>query len=219
MQSKININKLVQSIVPLTLKDWSKLEGLKRKVKEYTDSKDSESVYSTILQVFSIYPDLEKVEWDKVVWFEFTTMYRLVVEVNSPKIKLPILVEAKKEAEKLPWDYDGREWYFWVHSLASVYGWDLSDIEKLDIDTALALYQEIEVEKQFQREWEWSTTELAYPYNSNTKKSEYKKLDRPNWMLPSSNPAAVPKIKVRKDMMPVGLILDVETGKEVEGGN
>ena len=89
-------------------------------------------------------------------------------------------------------------------------------IEILDIDTAIGLYQEISIDDQFEKEWEWSLSEIAFPYNQSTKKQEYKPLERPEWMLPIS-PKQLPTMKMRKDMMPVGNIVDLSVKADKRG--
>jgi hypothetical protein len=74
------------------------------------------------------------------------------------------------------------------------------------------------LEEQLDKEWTYSLSEIAFPYNSSTKKSEYKPLDRPEWMLPIS-PKQLPVIKMRKDMMPMGNIVDMteKPKKDIRG--
>jgi hypothetical protein len=95
-----------------------------------------------------------------------------------------------------------------LNLFAKHYGWDEESIGAMDIDSALGLYQELLMDEQFEHEWQWSLSEIAFPYNSATKKQEYKPLQRPEWMLPLS-PTQLPVIKIRKDMLPMGNIIDL----------
>jgi hypothetical protein len=122
-------------------------------------------------------------------------------------LNFPILTSQTKENDnKLPWEYDGRGWYFWLNLFAKSYGWDEKTIGELDIDTAIGLYQETQIDEQLDREWEWGMSEIAYPYNDRTKKSEFRQLPRPDWMMPMA-PKHVPVVKIRKDMIPVGNVI------------
>ena len=115
------------------------------------------------------------------------------------------------EETKIPWDYPERDWYYWVHLLASHYGWSIAHISEMDIDDALALLQEIEVEEQMQKEWEYQLSEIAYPYDSNSKASIFKPMDRPFWMRKE---AKAQKRKMLKKFMPNGYIIKVNTEED-----
>jgi hypothetical protein len=126
----------------------------------------------------------------------------------SPRAKLPILTtKHTKEDKKLSWDYDGRTWNFYSHLLASNYGWTLEYIGKLGIDEVIAKIQEILTEEQLNKEFQWSMSEIAYPYNKSTKKSEFKPLKRPYWML--AEVTEIKKIKILKSLLPIGNVQDV----------
>lgn len=155
----------------------------------------------------ALFPYTKKLDWGKVSWYEFLEIYSTVIKENSPRLEFPILTESKKESKKLPWEYKGRNWYFWLNLFAKSYGWDSDTVSKLDIDTAIGLFQETEIDHQMNKEWEWSLSELAFPYNESTKKSEYKPLDRPYWMLPIAEHPK--KVIVPKDMMPMGNVIDL----------
>lgn len=148
----------------------------------------------------------KKVDWNKVPWYEVIELYSYVVKLNSPKLNFPILNESKKNKEKLPWEYRGRNWYFWLSLFAKAYGWNSDTVSKLDLDTAIGLFQELQIDMQLDREFQWGLSEIAFPYNPSTKKSEYHPLERPEWMRPIAQ--APKKIKIRKDMMPVGNVIN-----------
>lgn len=149
-----------------------------------------------------------KVDWQKVPWNEVIGLFSIVSQVNSPQLNFPILIESKKKQEKLPWEYKGREWYFWLNLFATAYGWNSDTVSKLDLDTAIGLYQELQIDGQLDREWWWGLSEISYPYNSSTKKAEFKALERPDWMKPIAQEPK--KIKIRKDMMPVGNVINLD---------
>jgi hypothetical protein len=86
-------------------------------------------------------------------------------------------------------------------------------IAELEVEDAFALLQEIETDKQLEREWAWQTNELAYPYNKDTKKSDFHPLPRPAWMRIKAGPP--PKTRIPKKMMPVGNIIDLMHNAEL----
>lgn len=213
----IKIKILGKDISPtrLRLKGWTELESVRKLMDDAISQKDFDKYFRAIVQFTEMasIPSNEKIDWDKVPWFELLELYSEAVKINSPSIEFPILTSPdEKKEKKLPWEYDGRSWYFWFNLFASRYGWNENVIENLDIDSAIGLYQEILIEQQFEKEWEWGLSEMAFPYNKSTKKQEFKALARPKWMLPLA-PEFLPVIKIRKDMMPVGNIVDLQPKK------
>ena len=186
----------------LKLKGWARLETLRRQLEEDVSSGDFTKTFKTMIQFIET-SSSQAFKWEELPWYHFLEVFAKVSEMNAPTIKFPLLVETKQEGKLPPWEYNGRSWYFWLNLFSSRYGWVESAIENLDIDTAIGLYQEILIDEQLDKEWEWGLSEIAYPYNSSTKKSEFKPLDRPNWMRPMA-PTTIPVVKIRKSLMPVG---------------
>lgn len=193
----------------LSLYGWSKLEGLKKAMDEAISHGDIDQYCVHIVHFIEMAsPDLN-INWDEVPWYETIQAFSEVILLNSPTLDFPVLIQKAKEEKKLPWEYDGRAWYFWLNLFASNYGWGKSDIAGLDIDEAIGLYQEILLEEQLEKEWQWGLSEIAYPYKESTKKQEFSPLTRPEWMLPMA-PTELPIIKMRRDMLPVGNIIDLD---------
>ena len=154
-------------------------------------------------------------------WVITVYIYHAVRAANIPQ-KIPLMLskkgDKKVKEEKLGWDYDNRNWHYMSHLLAKEYGWGLEYIWGLDIDVALAHIQEIYTDQQLEHEFLWSMSEIAYPYNSSTKQSKFSPLQRPYFM--QSEAPELKTIKIRKDMMPVGNIVDVSgMGKFFENKN
>lgn len=210
--NKIKINKVELTVRRLNLKGWTSLDTLRKLMMDAISKRDFTEYFSEavrFVEVASI--SHSPIDWEKVSWYEFLEVYALVVETNKPTIDFPVLHgEASSEDEKLPWEYDGRSWYFWLNLFAKKYGWTENIIEELDIDTALGLFQETQIDDQFQKEWQWGLSEIAFPYNSSTKKQEYKPLERPSWMKPLI-PKELPMIRIRRDMLPMGNIIDLSS--------
>jgi hypothetical protein len=173
-------------------------------------NQDFDAYYATVILFMEMaLSSPTKIDWKVIPWWEFVSAYAEVMTLNSPSIEFPLIIgNKKKEEKKLPWEYAGRSWYFWLNLFAKNYGWDEESIGAMDIDSALGLYQELLMDEQFEHEWQWSLSEIAFPYNSATKKQEYKPLQRPEWMLPLA-PTQLPVIKIRKDMLPMGNIIDL----------
>lgn len=216
MEHKIKIQDKEFSITRLTLKGWTKLGGLREEIEEAISKKDTQKYFESVVCIIEMAssPSPTQIKWEEVPWVRFMEIFDLCVEINHPTIKFPVLEDKKEKKEKLPWEYRGRAWYFWLNLFAKNYGWDENKIEHLDIDTALGLYQEIQIESQLRQEWEYGLSEIAYPYNKATKTQEFKPLDRPYWMLPIAPKPMI--IKIRKDMYPEGnvIILDEEEKKK-----
>jgi hypothetical protein len=196
--SKINPSRL-------TLKGWAALDDLKKQI---GDSTNSDIACNFILQSIELAID-ERPDWDEAFWLDVTELFIKTSIANQPTIPFPILT-SKAKGDSLPWEYAGRSWFFWLNVFAKRYGWDESSIAALDIDTAVALYQEITVDEQTQREWEWGLSENSISYNSATKKSRFVPLERPDWMAATAKPRKVVKMKIRADMMPNGNIINLD---------
>lgn len=195
------------TITRLSLKGWTSLEIVKKAMDEAISNTDFDSYFLSIIRFIEIASPSSKIKWSEVPWQEFLSIYSEAVELNSPSLPFPVLISRKKADEKqLPWEYEGRSWYFWLNLFASNYGWDESTIGDLDIDTAIGLYQEILIDEQLQKEWQWGLSEIAYSYDKASNQSKFNPLERPYWMLPIA-PTRLPIIRMRVDMLPVGNIV------------
>ena len=198
----------------LPLRGWAKLEEIKKAIDDAISTKDSNNYFLALVQFIEMASSTPpKIEWDKLPWFEFLSVYSDAIRINTPSLQFPVLVGEKGETKKQPWEYEGRSWYFWLNLFAKNYGWNEEVIGEMDIDTAIGLYQEILIDGQFEKEWQYSITEIAYEYQEHSKKSVYKPLDRPEWMLPLA-PTQLPIVKMRKDMMPMGNIIDMQAEEQ-----
>jgi hypothetical protein len=97
----------------------------------------------------------------------------------------------------------------------SKYGWTLENTENLYFNDAIAYIQEILIDEQLDKEWQWSLSEIAYQYNDALKKSEFKPLPRPSWMV-GMNKIEPPKVeRLPVGMMPQGLVMRWEQNEEI----
>lgn len=217
MATKIKIAGKEFELSRLKLKDWSRLESLKVELDTATSKHDITEIFNCMVKFIevAILPSPSKVEWDKLPWYEFAMVYDQAVRVNLPTIDFPILHGGGSDNKKQPWEYGGRAWYFWFSLFAANFGWTEDVIANLDIDDALGLYQEIQLNEQLQREWEWGLSEIAYPYDKSTKTSKYMPLTRPSWMMPLI-PKQLPVVKMKKSHVPMGNIVDLSAKPEKE---
>jgi len=201
-------SSIIDKIEQPKLKKWLELEDIKNKLVEAVEHKNYDEVADLLCSYVSTAVDLEA---DKMPWYETVDVFEAFLILCSPN-KIPILTKSEK-TEKFPWDYDGREWYFWLHKLSSVYGWSAEYVEFMDFNDAISLMQEISIQEQLEKEWEWNLSEMSYSYNSTTKKSEHKPLSRPNWMavgLKPTDPNPDKPVKILKSMLPAGVIVHLK---------
>ena len=195
---------LNQKTKPLGFRQWIICEDHKNQVIESAGGSEfPDKVLNYLSAVFGISKD----KLEKKDWVECYHLFTKAV-LESPKIDIPLIKDAPAHAKEVDWHYPGRTLYYYSHVLAGAYGWDLEYISNLEVREALALIQEILIDKHLDSEFQYSLSEIAYPYNKSTKKSSYKPLERPYYMRPAVAP--VPKkMKMRRDTLPVGLIMDV----------
>ena len=210
MQSKVVISVSEKSIEVerAKLRLWFELEDARSKLKEAAESGDTEAV-SLILCSYLSVASCENIElFQESNWEEVAIAFAEINFLNTPQLQLPLFdYQDKEETNTVSWEYEGRTWYLWVHTLAKAYGWTEEYISNLEIETGLALIQETVVDDQLNKEWEWSLTELAYPYDKGSKTSKFNPLPRPDWM---GRVAKTPKkTTLLKLMLPVGYIENV----------
>lgn len=188
---------------------WAELEDLREQfVREAEDNADD--FPKRFFAYLSAALDVEEDKLAGLHWTECVELFYTIYLANLPSPTLPIIAAKPKELKvtKIEWDYPGRLWYMYAHILSSNYGWTLDYVGSLEIDDALALVQEILTDEQLDREFEWGMSEAAYSYNKSTKTSKFNPLPRPAWMLPDAKP--IKKIKIRKDLLPEGLVLNAD---------
>ena len=201
----ITLNDTKYDVKRAKLRHWLSLEEIKENLNIAAESGNNDgitqAIYSYISSAMSV-----SVELEELPWYEVTNTFHFLADLNSPTIDFPFLKSAF-EFQKMPWDYEDRAWYIWLHLLAEKNNWNIEYIAELDIDEAIGLSQEIAIEQQLQREWEWQLTELAYPYDEATKKANFKPLPRPAWMSPAPKVELDKVHKIKSNLMPMGVIL------------
>jgi hypothetical protein len=211
VEAKIKILDVELTVSRLNLKSWTKLDGSRKLMDDAISAKDFDKYFLAIVQFIEI-ASFPVIEWVQVPWYQVVEVYSKIVEINQPTIDFPVLHGNEKTDKKLPWEYSGRAWYFWLNLFSKNYGWAENQIEHLDLDTALGLYQEISLNEQLGKEWQWGLTEIAYKYEKSTKQSVFQPLPRPDWMKPLI-PKQLPIVKMLKDHIPVGNIINLSEKK------
>ena len=202
------------------LRDWLRLEEIRGDILEAAGKREYQKVSDLVVSYLSTASERAKeIDWNGQPWHVTMGAYELAVWTNSPRMKFPIL-HSQEKPDKLPWEYPGRSWYYWLHLFSLNYGWSKEQISNLEIDDAIGLLQEILIQKQLDQEWEWSQSEIAYPFNESTKQGEFKPLPRPDWMKRIA-PEPVKRIKIPKNMLPAGVVSydERDLPKSVTGTN
>ena len=132
--------------------------------------------------------------------------YRELQELNALRYFLPFQLWQPPELESPPYDYPGRQWAWWIHKLASRYGWARKDIFELWPEEAAAYLQEILVTEFEEADDRRALSELGYHYDKTTGKASFRPLPRPGWMV-KDNPQ--PTVRIRREMLPVGNVIDL----------
>lgn len=199
------MKKKTTNIRRLTLRGWAAIDDLRRSIEK--NEGNWSAIPSLIFETIELCVD----KFDRgMFWLDASKLYSEVISANLPTKKFPILT-SKEKGQEMPWEYEGRSWYFWLNLFSKNYGWDKETIAALDIDEAIGLYQELTIEEQLEKEWEWGLSEVSYQYNPSTKKSVFQKLPRPDWMLGIvGKPKPVKKVRILASMMPQGNIISLD---------
>lgn len=142
---------------------------------------------------------------DEATGVEILAAYTRLAAMNGLRWLLPFMKASAPPGTPPAYDYPGRVYAWWVHKLASRYGWTRPEIEVLWPEEAACYLQEIFVAEYDEADERRSLSEMAYSYNKQTKKATFKPLPRPNWMVVRVDKPR----RIRRDMMPVGVIIDL----------
>ena len=158
--------------------------------------------------------------FESAPWFEIIVAFTEVQTLNLIPLADQYAIlqdyEDDKKTAAVPWDYPGRGGVVWKHLLASSYGWTIADIENLWPEQAVELLMEIISDETKDREFAHQLSEVAYEFDAATKKSRYRPLARPPWMVLGSEMSKEERKKsimtsLRKDFLPVGKIVRADS--------
>jgi hypothetical protein len=138
---------------------------------------------------------------------ELLVAFTKVVLLNRLPVGIPI-IDVKSHpttGADIPWHYDGRKPFSYIHLIASTYGWSREEILNLRVEEFFAYAQEILVDAQLADERQHRLSKMSYNYDKTAKTLTLIKLDRPIWMTP--NPAPIKMKPVPKQLMPVGNVV------------
>ena len=187
------------------LRHWLQLEDLREEIVRATDREDREKFIASIYSYLSVALSVD-MDFSILPWFEIANSFSIVRRLNYPQLEFPML-QASGEKEEMPWSYEGRSWYAWVNILAGEYNWTMEYVAELDIDDAIGLVQEINVEDQLNREWEWMLSEKSVSYDKQGK-GKFNELSRPDWMNGAIILSRESKdYPIKRSMLPVGMVL------------
>jgi hypothetical protein len=133
---------------------------------------------------------------------EILRAFTLLRELNRWQWALAFMKGQPAKGETEPYDYEGRNWAWVIHKLASRYGWTRDHIFNLYPEEAAAYLQEILVSEHQESEERYRLSELAYQYDSNSKTSRYVPYQKPSWMVNNELPKPV---KMLRSMLPYGV--------------
>ena len=153
--------------------------------------------------------DLTEEEFYKAPWYEIASAYLSIEGVNiiPNKEDYAIIRLAVGKENRVAWHHPERSAIIWVHMIAKAYGWSRDEIFNLWPEEAIGLVMEILADEQYDREFLHALSEVAYEYNKSTKKSSYKPLQRPAWMIFADRDKKRIMTKLRKEWLPVGNVI------------
>lgn len=197
----------VHEIKRVKFRRWIELDQIREKLSRAADVNDLANqigAYLTAALDFGF--SLEDTPWEETAY-----LWAAAITTNGEYESLPFMRYPSRDKKPIPYEYDGRTFYQYAHSIAKSYGWPLEYIAELDVDEALKLLQEIMIEHYNRREWEWDLSERAVGYDEATRKSKHNPYPLPDWMLPVP---AEPKIyRIPRSLLPVGNVISYRDAK------
>jgi hypothetical protein len=137
---------------------------------------------------------------------QLAAAYARLVQTNGLRWLLPFMKAQAPPGKAPAYDYPDRVYAWWVHKLASRYGWTRPEVEALWPEEAACYLQEIFVAEYDEADERRSLSEMAYQYNKHTRAATFRPLPRPNWMVVRGD--REPR-RIRRDMLPVGVIVNL----------
>ena len=191
-------------IIKAKLKLWLILGSIHDQIIEAVERKDFERLASEIISyvstAFSV-PDIDELPWEEVI-----DAFIRVVNVNALGFEIPLLLATPEKDTKVPWDYPGRNWFFWSHTLCKEFGWSLEYVGELEVEEGIKLLQEVLIYNQMEKEWEWMLSDRFVSFDKEGA-GKINELPRPMWMR-SSSMQGIPKvIEIPEFLRPVGNVI------------
>jgi hypothetical protein len=201
------------------LGDFLRLQQARETLLEGVKSEDNREIVTGLYAFLRVLlTDLSEDEFYAAPWTEIGAAYILIENINllPHSDDYAIIRLAVRDGDKVAWNYPERVVMIWVHMLAKAYGWSRDEVFNLWPEEAIALVMEILADEQMDREFLHALSDVAYEYNKATKKSSYKPLQRPAWMVFGGRDGKVKKTKLRRDWLPQGAVIYPEGAEEIE---
>lgn len=185
------------------LRKWLELETIREDIFKAVEVPDEQArlVYQYISTALPI--NIEVLS--KQPWKDVAQVLVEILTTNTVLLDIPFIKSQPAKGTKASWDYDTRNWWGLCHLIVKEFGWSIEYVSQMDVAEAMHIIQEIMIEEQLQKEWEWLLSERSAKWNEGTKKYEPNPLPRPDWMR--ATPELPKKVKIRKEFMPVGVIV------------
>lgn len=156
----------------------------------------------------ALYLDMYGFVFGDLSGVERLACYSSLFDLNKIKMLFAFQVAPSEKHEPAAYDFNGRNWAWWVHKLATRYGWTSEYVFNLFPEEAAAYLQEILVSEYDEIDDRRSLSELAYKYNKITQESKFHPIPRPAWMKEKDSDK--PKTRrIRRDMLPIGNVIDL----------
>jgi hypothetical protein len=216
---EVTIAGLVQKVERVRLGSYLKLQRAAKHLSEAAAQADTGAIAEALFEYLkACIPDLDRGEFNEAPWYEVISAFQSLRQLNSIRgaENFSMLTNAApNDGKTVAWDHDERHVLIWIHTIANAYKWAKAEIENLWPEEAIGYIQEILAEDQLEKEFLYSLSEIAYPYDKATKKSKFKPMQRPLWMVAGGGRK---NDRVLKSMLPVGNVVypeDDERFKDV----
>ena len=203
--SDITLGTKSYEVTKARLKLWLELGTIHEQITEAVEHKHFAKLAELIVDYVSTAFAISNI--DELPWEEVVDAFVKIVNTNALDFEIPLLLIKLKSESTIPWDYPGRNWYFWSSLMARDFGWSLETIAELEVECAVKILQEILVHEQLHKEWEWALSERSISYDSNTKKSKFNPLERPDWMRYMTKPVKKKVVQIPPEMLPIGNVI------------
>jgi len=206
---EVTIAGLVQEVERVRLGSYLRLQRAAKRLSKAAAQADTGGIADALFEyLIACIHDLDRGEFNEAPWYEVVSAFRQIRRLNhipnAEDYSLLTKTTSSGNEKTVAWDHDDREVLLWIHLIANSYKWSKTEIEELWPEEAIAYIQEILVEEQLRREFLYSLSEVAYPYDKATKKSKFRPMQRPLWMVAGGGRKTD---RVLKSMLPVGNVV------------
>lgn len=143
---------------------------------------------------------------DDLSGVESLYVFTVLIGLNSWQWQLPFMVqeEGRELKPPAPYEYPGRIWAWYLHKIASRYGWTKEQVFNLWPEEAACYLQEIFISDFDEYEDIYTLSDRAWHYDQNSKTSKYHPIPKPSWMAPRIEPKT---IRIHRSFLPAGLVI------------